>query len=113
MKQIQMLIETDWKEQMEQLRSQQKGYVTEEGILDETGWEAGENIVLREKDGWFVEWKKHTKKIFSKKKKWGEWDELEMFRDDDTVQEEGDACEIWTKRRGIKSGCYCKMDIFC
>lgn len=85
MKQIQMLMETDWKEQMEQLKSQQKGYVTEEVILDETGWEAGENIVLREKDGWFVEWKKHTKKIFSKKKKWGEWDELEMFRDDDTV----------------------------
>lgn len=82
---VQMLMETDWKEQIEQLRSQQKGYVTEEGILDETGWEAGENIVLREKDGWFVEWKKHTKKIFSKKKKWGEWDELEMFRDDDTV----------------------------
>ena len=25
------------------------------------------------------------KKDFSKKKKWGEWDELEMFRDDDTV----------------------------
>ena len=42
--------------------------------MDETGWEAGENIVLREKDGWFVEGKKYTKKIFSKKKKWGEWD---------------------------------------
>lgn len=83
-KQIQKLMETDWKEQIEQLKPQRNGYITEEEIWDETSREAGENMVLQERNGWFVDLKKQTKKIFAKKKKWGEWDELEMFRDDGT-----------------------------
>ena len=64
-------METDWKEQMEQMRSQQKGYVTEEGILDETGWEAGENSGAAGK-GWMVcGMEEAYKKDFFKKEKMG------------------------------------------
>lgn len=83
MKQIQELLETDWKEQIEQMVPKRDGYIAEEEILDENDWENGGNMVLREKSGWFAEVKKQTKKFLRKKKKWGEWDELEMLRDEE------------------------------
>lgn len=83
MKQIQELLETDWKEQIEQMQPKQKGYLVEEEIRDENDWEDGEGTILREKNGWFAEVKRQTKKLLRKKKKWGEWDELEMLRDEE------------------------------
>lgn len=82
-KQIQELLETDWKEQIEQMRPKQNGYITEEEIRDKNDWEDGKNIVLRERNGWFAEVRKQTKKILGKKKKWGEWEELEILRDEE------------------------------